>query len=327
MSHIRYTRIPIEEMIFALAVDEWQLRLVPDDEHKELPVISLVYTNAHLLRSIGYLRGENKNGYHIYGRPITNRHILVDDLDQDALDQVRDDGLRPNVVVRTSKDNYQTWITTSGDEIEPNVASTAAKILAERYGGDSGSTDAQHLGRLPGFTNRKNIYWTEEGHYPFTGLHGKVRRGVSPGASKLLEDATDFAASLPSSPSAPGACAPITNLDIDPSRSPMTQEEARKIYEAELQYQAKRRGWPIPIRKGFRSQADYAVVYGLKVQYGYDPDDLAALLQYESEKAAERGMDYVIRTVNAALSNTFSTLTTQLLPKLATPWPVWPTRT
>ena len=34
---------------------------------------------------------------------------------------------------------------------------------------------------------------------------------------------------------------------------------------------------------------------------GYDPDDLAALLQYESEKASERGMDYVVRTVNAAM--------------------------
>jgi hypothetical protein len=43
------------------------------------------------------------------------------------------------------------------------------------------------------------------------------------------------------------------------------------------------------------------VAYGLKVQYGFDPDDLAVLFQYGSEKAAERGMNYVLRTVNAAL--------------------------
>ena len=73
------------------------------------------------------------------------------------------------------------------------------------------------------------------------------------------------------------------------------------IFAAEIQCQAKRKSWSLPIRKGFRSEADYAVVYSLRFQYGYDPDDLAALLQYESEKAAERGMDYVIRTVNAAL--------------------------
>ena len=80
----------------------------------------------------------------------------------------------------------------------------------------------------------------------------------------------------------------------------MTPNEASEIYDAELKYQAKRKGWNLPIKKGLRSQADYAVVYRLHLQYGYDPDDLAALLQYESEKAAERGMDYVIRTVNAA---------------------------
>jgi hypothetical protein len=55
----------------------------------------------------------------------------------------------------------------------------------------------------------------------------------------------------------------------------------------------------MPIRKGFRSEADYAVVYGLRVQYGYDSDDLAALLMLASEKAAERGVIYVVRTVKA----------------------------
>ena len=77
--------------------------------------------------------------------------------------------------------------------------------------------------------------------------------------------------------------------------------DASEIYEAELRYQAMRKGWSLPIRKGLRSHADYAVVYGLRLQYGYDPDDLAALLKYESEKAADRGADYVTRTVHAAL--------------------------
>lgn len=82
----------------------------------------------------------------------------------------------------------------------------------------------------------------------------------------------------------------------------MTPIEANEIYKAEIQHQAKRKGWSLPIEKGLRSDADYAVVYGLRVQYGFDLDDLAALLQYESEKAAECGIDYVIRTVNAISS-------------------------
>ena len=300
MSHIRYTRIPIKEMIFALPVDQWQLRLVPDDDHTSYSVISPVYTKAQLLRSIGFLRRENKNGYHIYGRPITNRHILVDDLDQDALDQLRDDSLRPNVVVRTSKANYQAWITVSEDEIEPNVASAAAKILVKRYDGDPGSTDAQHLGRLPGFTNRKDIYWTERG-YPFTGLHGGVRLGVPSGAKNLLEEANGLAPSLPSPPSALGACVPITNLDIDLSRSSMTETEAVKIYNAEVLRLAELFAWQLPIQVGNRSEVDHAVARSLWKYYGYDQDDVATVLVYGSEKAAEHGMKYVDRTVKAAL--------------------------
>ena len=205
MSHSRYTRIPITEMIFALPVDQWQLRLVPDDDHNNLSVLSPVYTKAQLLRSVSFLRGENKNGYHIYGRPICYRHILVDDLDQDALDQLVNDGLRPNAVVRTSPDNHQVWITISEYEITPEIAAAVAKILAKRYGGDPGSTDALHPGRLPGFTNRKDQYWTESG-YPFTGLHGKVSRGVPPGATQLLIEAEKLLASSPPYTTSRGAC-------------------------------------------------------------------------------------------------------------------------
>ena len=81
----------------------------------------------------------------------------------------------------------------------------------------------------------------------------------------------------------------------------MTATEAHEIYKAELEHQAERRRWQLPIQKGLRSDADYAVVYNLHFQYGYKPDDLAALLNFESVKAEERGMDYVIRTVNAAI--------------------------
>jgi hypothetical protein len=145
MSHIRYTRIPVTEMVYALPTEEWQIRLVPDEDHGDLPVIPIVYTGGQLISSVGYLRLKNMDGYHIFGRPLTFRHILTDDLDEDALDQLVHDDLRPAVGVRTSKGNHQAWISVSEEEIEPAVAGAAAKILAKRYGGDSGSTDAQHL--------------------------------------------------------------------------------------------------------------------------------------------------------------------------------------
>jgi hypothetical protein len=305
MSKANYTRIPVTEMVYTLPTGEWQMRLVPDDDHSGLPVLSLTYTPGQLIKSVGYLRHENMNGYHIYGRPLTYRHVLVDDLDQDALDRLSLDNLRPAVRVRTSKGNYQAWITLSNEEIEPTIAKAAARILAERYDGDFGSADAYHVGRFPGFTNRKDIYWGGN-NYPFTGLHGKVLRGVATGASELLEEAEMYAASIPSSsPYSLRGCGPTssitTNIDIDPSRSPMTETEANEIYPAEMKCQAERKQLELLIRD--RSNMDYYIVNGLYLKYGYDPDDLAALLLYASEKAAERGMDYVIRTVSRVCQN------------------------
>ncbi len=71
MSKLRNSRIPIQEMIFALPADEWQLRLVPDDDHQDLIVKSPIYTRGQLINAVGFLRHENWRGYHILGRPLT----------------------------------------------------------------------------------------------------------------------------------------------------------------------------------------------------------------------------------------------------------------
>jgi hypothetical protein len=305
MSNAGYSRIPVTEMVFALPTDDWQMRLVPDDGHNGLPVKSPIYSKSQLINAVGFLRHENITGHHIFGRPRTCRYILIDDLDQDSLDCVIQDNLRPNVCVRTSKGNHQAWITLSKQEIDPVIATAAARILAKRYGGDLGSADAHHVGRLPGFTNRKDIYRTAKG-FPFTGLHRPVYPGVPFGAAQVLVEAEGLVASMPSSPPYTlGASAPITDsitsINIDPNRSPMTPNEAIEIYEAELEYQAERNSWTLPIQKGDRSDADYAIAVGLSLRHRYEPDDIAAVLLHGSEKAAERGMDYVIRTVEAAL--------------------------
>ena len=113
------------------------------------------------------------------------RHALTDDLCEDALDQLDADGTR---------------VTLSRDEIEPHVATAAAKLLAQRYGGDPGAANWRQMGRLPGFTNRKEIY-CEDGLYPWTGLARPVRRDVPPGAAMLIAEARELAASTPASSS------------------------------------------------------------------------------------------------------------------------------
>ena len=120
-----------------------------------------------------------------------------------------------------------------------------------------------------------------------TALLDEAKQGVENGSSRLP-------------PFAPlGARAPY-DLDIDPSRSPMTHDEAIEIYEADLQIQADRNGWELPIEVGLRSDADFHVAQSLHLKHYFEPDDITCVLLQASEKSAQRGIEYVCRTVNAA---------------------------
>ena len=45
------------------------------------------------------------------------------------------------------------WVSTT--PLEPGLATSLGRLLAERYDGDRASTDWRHLGRLAGFSNFK----------------------------------------------------------------------------------------------------------------------------------------------------------------------------
>ena len=228
----------LAKMIVAMAVDGYELKLIPDDDHQGMRIKVMTYSRGQLLRSVGYLRHENMNGYHVFGRPASTRFALIDDLDQDALDRLDNDGLTPSLVVKTSPGNFQAWITLLPVEIPLAVSTAATRILAERYGGDIRSAHAQHIGRLPGFTNRKRVHLREDGFYPFTHIHGKPWRGVPPGAATLLAEAEASAALEPnpfaSTACSQGGCALVDLSDLDPFDSPMTPDEGQEIYDAEV---------------------------------------------------------------------------------------------
>ena len=82
----------------------------------------------------------------------------------------------------------------------------------------------------------------------------------------------------------------------------MTADEAREIYASVAKENAERFSMPYPINVGHRSNADFSIARTLHRWYGYDPDDIAAVLMFASHKAEERGLEYVVRTVNAALN-------------------------
>ena len=123
-----------------------------------------------VLKSLLWLRRENLNRGHIYVRP-AGRHglSLVDDLKAAAITRMRAEGFAPAAVVETSPGNLQAWLK-HGQVLDEAASTRAAKLLAERYGGDPGSADWRHFGRLAGFTNPKPSRRLASGLQPFARL-------------------------------------------------------------------------------------------------------------------------------------------------------------
>jgi hypothetical protein len=132
------------------------------------------------LKAVPWLKRENAKGADIYLRPASAQNqglVLLDDLNQAQIAQLKHDGLAPAAVVETSPYNFQAWLRLSEQPLAPAVATAAAKTLAQRYEADPNSADWRHFGRLAGFTNRKPEHTTERGLNPYVLAHessGKI---------------------------------------------------------------------------------------------------------------------------------------------------------
>jgi hypothetical protein len=123
-----------------------------------------------VLKSLLWLRRENLNRGHIYVRPAGAHGLsLVDDLKADALARMKAEGFESAATVETSPGNFQAWLK-HGEMLDEAASTRAAKMLAERYGGDLGSADWHHFGRLAGFTNPKPNRRLASGLQPFARL-------------------------------------------------------------------------------------------------------------------------------------------------------------
>jgi hypothetical protein len=123
-----------------------------------------------VLKSLLWLRRENLNRGHIYVRPSGAHGLsLVDDLKAVAIAGMKAQGFEPAVVVETSPGNFQAWLK-HGQVLDEVTSTRVAKELALRFGGDPGSADWRHFGRLAGFTNPKPNRRLESGLQPFARL-------------------------------------------------------------------------------------------------------------------------------------------------------------
>jgi hypothetical protein len=134
-------------------------------------MIPRVWDSETIIKSVAWLRHQNREGRNIYIRPKGEHDLsMVDDLTQYAVSTMKQAGFAPALIVETSPGNYQAWLK-HPERLGKEMGTATARALAEKFGGDRGAADWRHFGRLSGFTNRKARHLdTVTGLYPFVRL-------------------------------------------------------------------------------------------------------------------------------------------------------------
>jgi MobA/MobL family/RepB DNA-primase from phage plasmid len=169
------THQAISRQLRGMGAEQYEVGL---RDSKTGKMLTRTWTPEQVENSAAWLKRLNSQGRDVYIRPAGSTGlILVDDLNLGSLERMRQDGFKPAAITQTSPLNYQAWVRLSDQPIPQGQATAAAKILAERYGGDPNSADWRHFGRLAGFTNQKGIHTRSDGKQPYVLLesyHGKI---------------------------------------------------------------------------------------------------------------------------------------------------------
>ena len=185
-----------------------------------------------LIRSIPWLRHQNRHGRNVYVRPSGEHNLsLVDDLTSQSVTNMKRAGFEPAVVVETSPGNYQAWVK-HPEALPKDVSTAAARTLSKKFGGDPAAADWRHFGRLSGFTNRKDRHRDgETGLFPFVRLIEVTGRSYSEAprfvdeVRRSVEQARRDRAATTITPT-PGPL-PLKSIDEFRARSKYTGDQTR----------------------------------------------------------------------------------------------------
>lgn len=258
----------------------------PDATDGEAIMLPRTWDADTLLRSVPWLRHQNRDGRNIYIRPHGEHNLsLVDDLNSDAILVMKRQGFSPALVIQTSPGNYQAWLK-HPEQLNRELGTAAARALAERFGGDRGAADWRHFGRLAGLTNRKAKY-----HDAATGLYPFVLLIEADG--KVYPEAERFLAGIAE--------------DLDRQRG----ERERVRHHAMTAAESSHPRVPSKTIDAFRADPRYAgdgtridlafAIYALS--HGSGAEEIAAAIRSRdlSHKGNERRQnDYVKRTIDKA---------------------------
>jgi hypothetical protein len=276
----------VEQQVAAMGAKLFEVGLYKADSATEATMIPRVWDARTIMKSVQWLRHQNRGGRNIYIRPKGEHDLsLVDDLTKDALLSMKETGFNPALIVETSPSNYQAWLKHS-EQLSKEVSTAAARTLAEKFGGDPGAADWRHFGRLAGFTNRKSKYRDDStGLYPFVRLV-EAGGGVYPEAARFLTSVRQEVEQQQAERER--LRAHISKL------APVFRKELKSIAEfrANIRYGG----------DGTRIDLAYAL-YALS--HGASPTEVAAVIRSRdlSHKGSDRRQsEYVERTVKKALA-------------------------
>ena len=240
------TQQAVRRQLAAMPNKFYWIRLIHSVERKPAPAKRL-WTAEQLVRDrvVRSLRADNRLGFNVYLWPYAERRnagYIFLDLDHacpDVLQDMRIHGHEPCVALETSPGHLQAWVHVSTKPLEPTVATTLGRFLAERYGGDRASTDWRHLGRLAGFCNFKPATCTLTGLAPTVQIL-YAEPILASAAPQLLEVAQEWLAlyAKPTPPihSATSSVSITQELGVAPRpHTGVTPEGAAAVYQRWLQ--------------------------------------------------------------------------------------------
>src|SRR6266851_746776 len=167
----------MHRQLAAMPCDWYQIRLIHGCSRRPF-LAEQVWSAVQLSHAsmVRFLRLRNREGYDVFFQPYEgnrNAGYILLDLDRaedPIIDSMCANGHEPCVVLRTSPGHLQAWVRVSLTPLEPAVATSVARYLADLYGADRASADGRHLGRLAGFTNQKPTRRQCSGYGPWVKL-------------------------------------------------------------------------------------------------------------------------------------------------------------
>jgi hypothetical protein len=278
----------VRRQIAAMGCDVFEVGLFKPEAVSEPIMLPRTWDSESLMRSVPWMRLQNRNGRNVYVRPKGEHNLsMVDDLTAEAIAAMKREGFSPALVVRTSPGNHQAWLK-HPRHLDRELGTAVARALAERFGGDRGAADWRHFGRMAGFANRKSKYCDPStGLYPFV-LLLEAEGKVYPEAERILA---------------------AVSVELDRKR-----EERSRLVERATSHSWATGPTTLKTIDAFRSDARYGgdgnridLAYAVySFAHGVEAAEVVAAIRSRdlSHKGNERRQDeYVERTVKKALAS------------------------